>query len=78
MLVNDLTYFEAVDQSNDIEGGVLVLPSLAAFGKSGSIYAEHMRGIKTYSSSGPAGTVTGSESMDISKITAGFTAVGWS
>lgn len=78
MLVNDLTYFEAVDEANDIEGGVLILPpSLAAFGASGTVYAEHMRGIKTYSASGPNGTVTGSESMDISKITGGFTSIGW-
>jgi hypothetical protein len=77
MLVNDLNYLEAVDGVNDLEGGALLLPSLAAFGASGSVYAEHLRGIKTYSASGPNGTVTGSESMDLSKITGGLTFVGW-
>lgn len=76
MLINDLNYLEAVDEANELEGGVFVLPSLAAVGASGSVYAEHIRGIKTFSSSGPNGTTTGSESMDFSKITAGLTIVG--
>lgn len=77
MLINDLNYLEAVDEANNLQGGVLVLPGLAAVGASGSVYAEHLRGIKTYSASGPNGTTTGSESMDLSKITGGLTLVGW-
>lgn len=75
MLINDLNYLEAVDEANDLEGGAMILPGLTALGASGSVYAEHLRGIKTFSSSGPNGTTTGSESMDFSKITGGLTVV---
>lgn len=78
MLINELNYLEAADEANDLEGGILVFPSLTALGASGSVYAEYTRGIKTYSTSGPNGTATGSESIDVSKITGGITFLGWS
>jgi hypothetical protein len=73
MLIQDLNYVEIESESIQIEGGSL--PD--AFGFSGSFDTTHMAGIKTMSSSGVGGTVTGSESINMTRTTGGLTIVGW-
>ncbi|GJD23438.1 hypothetical protein RIVM261_083940 [Rivularia sp. IAM M-261] len=74
MLIQDLSYVEISNESVQIEGGV---SPFDAVGFSGSFDKTHMAGIKTVSSSGAGGTVTGSESINMSRFTGGATFVGW-
>lgn len=74
MLIQDLTYVEISNESIQVEGGA---SPFDAVGLSVSFDKTHMAGIKTMSSSGAGGTITGSESVDMSRFTAGGTFVGW-
>lgn len=74
MLIQDLTYVEIANESIQVEGGV---SPFDAVGLSVSFDKTHMAGIKTMSSSGAGGTVTGSESVVMDKFTGGGTFVGW-
>lgn len=74
MLIQDLSYVEISNESVQIEGGV---SPFDAVGFSGSFDKTHMAGIKTLSSSGAGGTVTGSESVNMTRFTGGKTFVGW-
>jgi hypothetical protein len=74
MLIQDLSYVEISNESVQIEGGA---SHFNAIGFSGSFDKTDMTGIKTISSSGAGGTVTGSESIHMSRFTGGATLISW-